>query len=370
MSKAIFIDGSPLCGKLTGIGYITKNMIIHVANTNPDCQFIICAPYPISEFSEGNISVNPFSGAVKDKHQFGWRIYWFDFILPKLVIESKADIFWALNGLVPFRLEKSVDVALWVYDFVFHFYPETMDLFPRLYRKLNFDFWGTKAKWRFCLTHSVAGEMSEIFDLDNDGITYPGINKDFFVERVFDPSLTEQYFVVLGTLEPRKNLKQLTRVVYSIVEEGKWPVGLSIKFIGARGWKNDDFQNLLYKLEEKRVIQILDYLPREEVISLLSGAKALLMPSLYEGFGMPVAEALASGCPVICSDIKPFREIDRNDNCIFHNFDDENIKYIYEQILNGGIKLPSVVDKSGLWEFDWSLSASKFSAQVIDGAGN
>ena len=285
--------------------------------------------------------------------------------MPDLVRKSKPSIFWALDGVAPFRLKKSIDVALWVYDFVFYFYPQTMNFFPRLYRKLNFKYWGPKAKWRFCITHSVATEMKEIFHLSCDDITYPGVSKDFFVSRKFNSALENQYFIVLGTLEPRKNIKQLTRVISSMVQDGIWPSRFSIKFIGAKGWKNDHFQNLFSDLQKIGVIEVLDYIPRSEVISLLSGAKALLMPSLYEGFGMPVAESLAAGCPVICSDIKPFREIDRSNECIFHTFDDQNIKSVYEKILNGEIKLPMVAKKSGLWEFDWEISASKFSSKVI-----
>lgn len=366
MKRVICVDGTPLCGNLTGIGTVTKTLLKRVAKINKESQFIVFAPYKIAEFSEENITVNPIPGKFFTKHIFGWSIFWFDFIFPSLVKKSNADIYWTMNGTVPFFLSKSIDVALWIHDFVFHFYPKTMNLFPRIYRKLNFKYWGEKVRWRFCISNSVASDMKELFNLNCNAITYPGIDEDFYNSiRKYNNFTEDNYFLVLGTLEPRKNLKQITRVVSSMVNEGAWPPNYKIKFVGDMGWRNDSIHSNLDDLIKQEVAEVLDFIPRAEVISLFSGAKALLMPSLYEGFGMPVAESLAAGCPVICSDIKPFREIDKNKDCIFHSFDDEDIKKVFNNIFSEDIIIPNIVNAQGLAEFNWDVSAAKFSKIVL-----
>ncbi|MDA9143664.1 glycosyltransferase family 4 protein [Gammaproteobacteria bacterium] len=366
MKRIICVDGTPLCGNLTGIGITTKILLQRVARINTEFQFIVFAPYKISEFSEKNIIVNPIYSNFRTKHIFGWSIFWFDFILPRLIKKSNADIYWTINGTAPFFLSKSVNVALWIHDFVFHFYPKTMNLFPRIYRKLNFKYWGKRVKWRFCVSNSVASEMKELFNLNCNAITYPGIDEDFHnTTRKYNKLAKNQYFLVLGTLEPRKNLKQITKVVSSMVEEGAWPSNYKIKFVGDMGWRNDSLHSNLDNLVKQEVAEVLDFIPRAEVISLLSRAKALLMPSLYEGFGMPVAESLAAGCPVICSDIKPFREIDSHKNCIFHSFDDKDIKEVFNNIFSEKVIIPNNANAKGLAEFDWDITAAKFSTTVF-----
>jgi glycosyltransferase involved in cell wall biosynthesis len=119
------------------------------------------------------------------------------------------------------------------------------------------------------------------------------------------------YFVVLGTIEPRKNhllLLNLWTRLASVVAE---PPRLLV--IGARGWENEQVVDLLERSRRLRgLVEEHNGLSDAEVGALLCDARALLLPSFAEGFGLPLAEALASGIPVICSDIPVFREVGRD----------------------------------------------------------
>jgi glycosyltransferase involved in cell wall biosynthesis len=116
------------------------------------------------------------------------------------------------------------------------------------------------------------------------------------------------YFVVLGTIEPRKNhlmlLNLWTRLVSAMAAAPRLLV------IGARGWENEQVLDMLERSRRLRgLVEERSGLSDVEVGALLHGARALLLPSLAEGFGLPLAEALASGVPAICSDIPVFREV-------------------------------------------------------------
>jgi glycosyltransferase involved in cell wall biosynthesis len=118
------------------------------------------------------------------------------------------------------------------------------------------------------------------------------------------------YFVVLGTIEPRKNhlllLNLWTRLAADLAEPPRLIV------IGSRGWENE---HIIDRLEQSRrthgLVEERNRLDDRSVAALLSRARALLLPSFVEGFGLPLAEALASKVPVICSDIPVFRELGR-----------------------------------------------------------
>ena len=117
------------------------------------------------------------------------------------------------------------------------------------------------------------------------------------------------YFVCLGTIEPRKNhllLLNLWRHLAQTLEAGSVP---RLIVIGRRGWENEQVVDMLERCPAlKGHVEELNGCSDARMASLLRGARALLMPSFAEGYGMPVAEALSVGTPVICSDLPALRE--------------------------------------------------------------
>jgi glycosyltransferase involved in cell wall biosynthesis len=116
------------------------------------------------------------------------------------------------------------------------------------------------------------------------------------------------YFIVLGTIEPRKNHLLLLNLWTRLATTMATPPRLLV--IGARGWENEQAVDMLERSRRLRgLVEEHNRLSDTAIGSLLSQAQALLVPSFAEGFGLPLAEALASGVPVICSDIPVFREV-------------------------------------------------------------
>lgn len=119
----------------------------------------------------------------------------------------------------------------------------------------------------------------------------------------------EPYFVMLGTIEPRKNhllVLNLWRDLYA--EFGRETPRLLL--VGSRGWKNRDIIEMIEQNAPPRgKVEELGRLPDAAVADVLKGARALLLPSFAEGYGLPLAEALSHGTPVICSDLPVFHEV-------------------------------------------------------------
>jgi glycosyltransferase involved in cell wall biosynthesis len=116
------------------------------------------------------------------------------------------------------------------------------------------------------------------------------------------------YFIVLGTIEPKKNHLLLLNLWGRLSTTMATPPRLLV--IGARGWENEQVVDLLERSHRLHgLVEEHSRLDDEGVGSLLREARALLVPSFVEGFGLPLAEALASGVPVVCSDIPVFREV-------------------------------------------------------------
>jgi glycosyltransferase involved in cell wall biosynthesis len=125
-----------------------------------------------------------------------------------------------------------------------------------------------------------------------------------------EPDGGRPYFVCLGTIEPRKNhllLLHLWRHLAETLPPGTVP---RLVVIGRRGWENEQVVDMLERCPALAGhVEELGGCPDARLSALLRGARALLMPSFAEGYGMPVAEALSVGTPVVCSDLATLREV-------------------------------------------------------------
>jgi alpha-1,3-rhamnosyl/mannosyltransferase len=115
------------------------------------------------------------------------------------------------------------------------------------------------------------------------------------------------YLLVVATLEPRKNLERLARAYAALPSTLKARHPLAI--VGARGWLNRDLERVLAPLEAGGTVRRLGYVAENELPSIYAGAHAFAFPSLYEGFGLPVLEAMASGVPVLTSNVSSLPEV-------------------------------------------------------------
>ena len=164
------------------------------------------------------------------------------------------------------------------------------------------------------LRHFQASEPDPALPAANIHVARPGVSAFPRPQNMPMVPLRPQsvaYFIVLGTIEPRKNhlllLNLWTRLATTMVAPPRLLV------IGARGWENEQAVDMLERSRRLRgLVEEHNRLSDTAIGSLLSQARALLLPSFAEGFGLPMAEALASGVPVICSDIPVFREVGRD----------------------------------------------------------
>jgi glycosyltransferase involved in cell wall biosynthesis len=126
-----------------------------------------------------------------------------------------------------------------------------------------------------------------------------------------DDCLTEfgiqkPYVLMVGTIEPRKNVLMAARVVARLRERGR---NLRLVLVGRRGWASDEEVAQLRDMERQGIVAWPGYVSDEQRDALYAGASALLLPSVYEGFGMPLVEAMAAGVPCCCSSIPVFDEV-------------------------------------------------------------
>jgi glycosyltransferase involved in cell wall biosynthesis len=146
--------------------------------------------------------------------------------------------------------------------------------------------------------HVVYPIVSSIF-------TNAATETDGEVLRRYD--LLQSYILFVGTIEPRKNLGRLLEAYTRLAPSVRKQVRLVL--VGRQGWKSEDVVRSIRMLEAKSEVRWLQTIPDDELAVLYRHALVVTYPSLYEGFGYPVAEALACGAPVITSNVASLPEI-------------------------------------------------------------
>ncbi len=164
------------------------------------------------------------------------------------------------------------------------------------------------------VTNSTATSQSLQPFLDRAGRKTPVLTALLGVDVHRDVSIpassgtSRPYFVCIGTIEPRKNHLLLLHIWRRLAAESDTPPLLVI--IGRRGWENENVIDIIERCEVLRgVVKERNAVSDAEMRDLLTGARALLLPSFAEGYGLPLAEALAVGVPVLCSDLPALREV-------------------------------------------------------------
>jgi glycosyltransferase involved in cell wall biosynthesis len=117
----------------------------------------------------------------------------------------------------------------------------------------------------------------------------------------------KQYILAVGTLEPRKNLRVALQAYMGLSAQVRKHYPLVI--VGMKGWNNDALEQQVRPLIAAGEVRLLGYLPREDLIDIVAGATMLIYPSVYEGFGLPVLEAMACAVPVITSNVSSLPEV-------------------------------------------------------------
>ncbi len=194
-------------------------------------------------------------------------------------------------------------------------------------------------------SESTKRDIIRIFNVPEKKIVviYEGateINQNAKIEDQNDNAKFKNYFLFIGTIEPRKNLVRLIDAFIRFRNAEVGPLATaaaargptSLILAGASGWKNDDVFMAIERANVKlgkESVQYLGYVSEEEKIALLKNATAFVWPSLYEGFGLPVLEAMAVGVPVITSNVSSIPEI-TGDTAVLVN--PENIEEIVSAI--------------------------------------
>jgi glycosyltransferase involved in cell wall biosynthesis len=241
---------------------------------------------------------------------------------------------------------------------------------PEHFRWFDLPFWrallwasARRSRKLIAVSEATRADLFEYYRLEPDrvAVVSHGVEPAFFS---LDRSRPDTYLLCVSTLHPHKNLDRLIRAYARRKREYR------LVLAGMRGFHTQSLDALITELGAKDSVELTGWIPREKLYELYARARAFAYPSTFEGFGMPVLEALAAGIPVTCSDIPPLREVAGDAVLYFDPLDEDAIAAALDRIMNED-ELRRGLAAAGpqrAREFTWERAARKTVEALVESA--
>jgi glycosyltransferase involved in cell wall biosynthesis len=289
-----------MLGKKSGFGFYVKNLVENLKKIDTQNEYFLID-----------------SGKNKDLRTYE-RIWWDQVKFVKKVKLIKPDVVHKTCFSVPkFGNFKKV---VTIHDIIPILYPENFSMSSRFYFTKLMP-WSYKfADYIITISESAKKDLVEKLGLDENKIKviYEAAGSEFRVitdlNRIEEVKkkygISGNYILNVGTLEPRKNLEFLVNVFNDIRKLRYSDIGdLKLVIAGKKGWRYENIFLLIKELNLQDKVIFTDYVEEGDLPYLYNGAKLFAFPSIYEGFGLPILEAMKCGVPVISSNSSSLPEV-------------------------------------------------------------
>lgn len=355
----IGVDARLLAEPITGLGRYFYEVLSRMVEHGHEWYLYSHKPIIIGRWDKENIylKTSRLNGRLA-------RMLWAQTVLPYWSSKDALDLFWSPSHRLPRFLPNDIPSVVTIHDLVWRHSGETMRPLSRWLDSKLMPKAVTMANRVIVVSSNTAKDLEREMPDSKDKIEviHLGVSKNKYV-RVkssldsFD--VASSYILFVGTLEPRKNLSRLISAYKKLPNSIKERVRLVV--VGGKGWGRVDVARMVESLGLEKYVQILGYVTEEQLSLLYERALFLAMPSLYEGFGLPLIEAMSHGVPALTSNCSSMPEI-AGDAAIFVDpYDEQSITrgmltLIGDQSLYQALKTNAI---NNVKRFEWDKTASE-----------
>ncbi|UKN02960.1 glycosyltransferase family 4 protein [Paracrocinitomix mangrovi] len=354
-----------LKSKMEGFGWFTYETVKRIVIAHPEHEFYFFfdRKYDNSFIFAKNVTpvvLNPPTRtAVLIK-------YWFNISVPKALKKYKIDLFFSPDGFL--SLKTDIPQIGVMHDLNFEHYPNDLPgKYLRFYKKY-FPQFAEKAIHLLTVSKYSKQDIIEQYDINPDKITvaYNGANDAFKPLSTEEVQSVKQkyssgvdYFVFVGALHARKNVPRLFEAFDLYKKNSQSDFKLIV--VGEKLWKDEALENAYSKMQFKGDVIFTGHLSLDELTKVVASAKSLVFPSYFEGFGIPVVEAMKAGCPVICSNKTSLPEVAGDAAILFDPFSVEDMANAMNEIDANEILRTELIAKGTeqAKKFNWDKTAEK-----------
>jgi glycosyltransferase involved in cell wall biosynthesis len=307
----IAFDGTTLTPGRTGVGYYTEHLLQHLARevAATGDELVVVSNKPIDTQAP-----LPSHVRIHERHRFPVRIGWMQLRAARALHALKPDVAHFTNGMIP--AGSSVPAIVTIHDM-------SLRLFPRCHpvrrvllnrplmrvaiqRAAAIVTVSHSARQDLLRLHGIAPERVSVVHEAASPVFRPIDDRDRLDAVRARHGLPERFILYVGTIEPRKNLPRLIDAFAAARRAG---IAHRLVCVGPYGWSSRDLSSHIDERGVREVVHFTGYVPFDDLPAIYNLAEFFVFPSLYEGFGLPVVEAMACGTPVITSATSSLEEI-------------------------------------------------------------
>lgn len=305
----IGVDAQMLCRSLTGIERYAYEILREMIRQEPGNSFFLYAPRPIkADFSNSsNVIVRAANMQFLGAGTVCGQVQ-----LPYWAGIDQPDLLWGPVHRLPRLLSNKIARVVTIHDLVWKHASETMRALSRLAEEIFVPDAIRLADMVVADSQSTADDIAAEFPRAKGRIRVVHLGATAFpegdrIESLGKFGIEGPYVLFVGTLEPRKNLRRLLQAWASLdpLIRGQYKLVIA----GGKGWGNEDLAALVRSLNLADSVRLTGYVSDLELATLYAHALFLAMPSLYEGFGLPLVEAMSFGVPVLTSTTSSLPEV-------------------------------------------------------------
>ncbi len=317
--------------KLEGVGWYTYEILRRMVYDHPEDEFILIHDRPLAEEYIFADNVKSVKTLIPSRHPILWYL-WFEHAIPRILKKLKPDVFLSFDGHLSIKTD--VPTAYVLHDLAYLHYPnEIPHTVLRFYQKFIPQYIDRADRIVSVSEHGKKDILKHFTHIQADTIDIVGNA----ARSIFKPlSITaskeirkqyangQKYFFYVGAVQPRKNISRLIQAFDVFAKEHP---DCQLLIVGRSAWKTEQIRKTHTESTHKDKIHFLGYVEDKTMAKLMASATAFVYPSLFEGFGVPVLEAMHCEVPIITSKQSPMAEVTDKASL---QADPENINHIAE----------------------------------------
>ncbi|MCD6012068.1 MAG: a-glycosyltransferase [Flavipsychrobacter sp.] len=360
-----------LKGKLEGIGWFTYQTLERIVKAHPEHEFIFFFDRPYDPMFVFAPNVTPVVVAPPARHPILFYL-WFEWSIPLMLRKYKADIFLSTDSFLSLRTK--VPTLVVIHDLAFEHYPGHFVFSQRLYWRNYSPLFAKKAKRIATVSSFSKQDIIKHYGInaDNIDVVYNGAHDEYRplshdereeVKKKYADGC--EYFVFAGALHPRKNIVNMLKAFVEFKK--RQHTNMKFVIVGRLAWKYDEVEQMKAEMQFKDDVKWVGYMNVDELSKVIGGAYALVYTSLFEGFGIPILEALQCDVPAIVSNTSSMPEVAGDAALLVDPADPQDIaakmhSLYKDEALRNRLVINARVQ---IKKFSWDASAQKLWASLM-----
>lgn len=352
-----------LKNKLEGIGWFTYETMKRITRDHPEHQFYFFFDRKFDDEFIFSKNITPVVIHPQSRHPVLWYL-WFEFGVAQQLKKLNADLFISTDGFL--SLSSSVKTLLVIHDIAFEHYPMHVGYLTRKYLQHYSPLFAKHAqriatvsefsKMDIARTYGIAESKIDVTGNGAKEVYHPRAASEYFATKE-KFGIKGEYFIYAGAIQPRKNLANVLRAFDTFKKSN--PGNAQLVIAGRKAWKFKEALEVYEAMQFKNDVVFTAHVSSEDLASLVAGALAMVYVSLFEGFGIPIIEAMNSGTPVITSNISSMPEVAGDAALLVSPLSVSDIATAMEKIYTNEALRRALVEKGNVQKqkFSWDKTA-------------